>query len=154
MTDTVYRRPTWLRRRLVNPALRAVVLRTGLGRGGDRNLLRVLRVRGRHSGREHDVPLRVAVWNGDRYVVSLLGEAQWVRNLRTAGTAQLLVGRGVEQVIAYEIEGEEKAAFLRWYCRQPEHRLGVRAGMRVNPARADLDRLVRQHPIFRLDTHL
>jgi deazaflavin-dependent oxidoreductase (nitroreductase family) len=154
MTHTVYRRPTWVRVKIVNPVLSALVLRTGLGRRGEQNLLRVLRVRGRRSGREYDTPVRIAIRGGTRYVVSLLGEAQWVRNLRAAGTAQLLVGTSAEPVHSYEIGGEEKVAFLEWYCRQPAHRLSVRAGLKVNPVQltsADISRLVRHHPIFRLD---
>ena len=154
MTDTLYRRPTWVRVRLVNPLLRAMVLRAGLGRRGEQNVMRVLRVRGRRSGREYEVPLRIAIWEGKRYVVSLQGEAEWARNLRAAGTAQLLVGTNVEPIVGHEIRGEEKVAFLHWYCRQPAHRLSVRAGLKVNPANptpADIDWLVRQHPIFRLD---
>jgi hypothetical protein len=154
MTGTIYRRPTWVRVKFVNPVLSALVLRAGLGRRGEQNQLRVLRVRGRRSGRECDTPVRIAMWGGTRYVISLLGEAQWVKNLRAAGTAQLLVGSSVEPVFSYEIGGEEKVAFLEWYCRQPAHRLSVRAGLKVNPVEltsADIRRLVHQHPIFRLD---
>jgi len=154
MPDAPYRRPTWVRIRLVNPLLRAMVLRGGLGSRGEQNVMRVLRVRGRRSGRQHDIPIRIAAWNGERHIVSLLGEAQWVRNLRAAETAQLLVGTTVEPVRAHEIDAEEKLAFLQWYCRQPEHRLSVRAGLKVDPGNltpADLDRLVRQNPVFRLD---
>jgi deazaflavin-dependent oxidoreductase (nitroreductase family) len=154
VSDTIYSRPTWVRVRLVNPLLRFLVRRAGLGRRGDRNLMRLLRVSGRRTGRSYEVPVRIAAWDGGRYVVSLLGEAQWVRNLRAAGVAQLLVGAQVEPVVAHEIRAEEKVAFLYWYCRQPDHRLSVRGGLKVNPANltsAEIDRLVRQHPVFRLD---
>ena len=152
MADDVYRRPTWVRLRLVNPVLRTLVLRARLGRRGEQNLMRVLRVRGRRSGREYDVPLRIAAWQGERYVVSLVGEAEWVRNLRAAGAAQLLLGASTEPVVAHEVGGAEKAAFLAWYCRQPEHRLSVRAGLTVRsarPAAAELERVAREHPVFR-----
>jgi deazaflavin-dependent oxidoreductase (nitroreductase family) len=154
VSDTIYRHPTWVRVRLVNPLVRVLVRRAGLGRRGDRNLMRLLRVRGRRSGREYDVPVRIAAWDGKRYVVSLLGEAQWVRNLRAAGTARLLGGAHPEPVVAQEIRAEEKVAFLYWYCRQRDHRLSVRAGLKADPANltsAEIDRLVHQHPVFRLD---
>jgi hypothetical protein len=51
VTDRYYRPPTWVRTRLANPLFRVLVLRAGLGRRGDQNLMRVLRVRGRRSGR-------------------------------------------------------------------------------------------------------
>ena len=112
MTDRYYRPPTWVRTRLVNPVLRALVLRAGLGRGGDQNLMRVLRVRGRRSGRSYEVPVRIAAWNGQRYILSLLGESQWARNLRAAGTAQLLLGRQVEPVVAREPTPRRRRPFL------------------------------------------
>ena len=153
-TDRYYRRPTWVRIRLVNPLLRVLVLRAGLGHRGDQNLMRVVRVRGRRSGRLYEVPVRIAAWKGQRYIVSLQGESQWARNLRAAGTAQLLVGTSVEPVVAREIQAEEKAAFLAWYCQQPDHRLSVRYGLKADTANltaAEADRLARQHPVFRLE---
>lgn len=154
MTDRYYRPPTWVRTRLVNPVLRALVLRAGLGRRGDQNLMRVLRVRGRRSGRFYEVPVRIAAWKRQRYILSLLGESQWARNLRAAGTAQLLLGASVEPVVARELQAQEKAAFLAWYCQQPEHRLSVRRGLKASTANltpAEVDRLVRQYPVFRLE---
>jgi deazaflavin-dependent oxidoreductase (nitroreductase family) len=154
MTGRYYRPPTWVRVRLVNPLLRALVLRAGLGRRGDQNLMRVLRVQGRRSGRLYEVPMRIATWDGQRYIVSLQGDSQWARNLRAAGTAQLLVGTSVEPVVAREIQAEEKAAFLAWYCQQPDHQLSVRYGLKADTANltpAEVDRLARQYPVFRLE---
>jgi deazaflavin-dependent oxidoreductase (nitroreductase family) len=153
VTELVYRRPTWIRRRLVNPLFRYLVLRGRLGQG-EQNLMRVLRVRGRRSGRELDVPVRVAVRHGQRYIVSLLGQTEWARNLRAAGTAQLILGAAVETVTAHELSRVDKQAFLAWYCQVPAHRLSVRTGLNLdpaNPAPDDLARAARQHPVFRLD---
>jgi deazaflavin-dependent oxidoreductase (nitroreductase family) len=156
LTDRYYRPPTWVRTRLVNPLFRVLVLRAGLGRRGrgGQDLMRVLRVRGRRSGRVYDVPVRVATWNGQRHVLSMLGEAQWVRNLRAAGAAQLLVGRQVEPVVARELRAEEKAAFLTWYCQHPAYRLRARTALGADTANltaAEIDRLARQYPVFRLE---
>ncbi len=156
MTDRYYRRPTWVRVRLVNPLFRTLVLRAGLGRRGrgGQDVMRVLRVRGRRSGRSYDVPVRIATWDGQRYILSMLGEAQWVRNLRAAGAAQLLVGTSVEPVAAREIWAEEKAAFLTWYCQHPAYRLRARTALRADTANltpAEVDRLARRYPVFRLE---
>ena len=151
--DPVYRRPTWIRRRLVNPLFRYLVLRGRLGQG-EQNLMRVLRVRGRRSGREFDIPIRVAVYHGQRYVISLLGQTEWARNLRAAGTAQLVLGSAVEAVTAHELSTTDKQVFLAWYCEVPEHRLSVRAGLKLDPANPtpdDLAHAARRHPVFRLD---
>src|SRR5690242_3195428 len=115
MSTTYYQPPSHLRVALINPILRVMVLRFGLGSSGEQDVMRVLRVRGRKSGREYDVPVRIAVWEGQHYVLSMLGEAQWVRNLRAAGEAQLVVGKTVENIHTQEILGEEKMAFLTWY---------------------------------------
>lgn len=45
-----------------------------------------------------------------------------VRNLRTAGTAELVVGGTVEPIRALATHGEQKGAFLRQYFQQPELR--------------------------------
>jgi deazaflavin-dependent oxidoreductase (nitroreductase family) len=157
VTDRYYRPPTWVRRRLVNPLFRFLVLRAGLGRRGrgGQDVMRVLRVRGRRSGRLYEVPVRIATWNGRRYVLSMLGEAQWVRNLRAAGAAQLLLGRQVEPVAAREIRTEEKAAFLTWYCQHPAYRLRARTALGADTANliaAEVDRLARRYPVFRLES--
>ena len=148
----LYRRPTWVRRAVVNPIARRVVLR-GRGGTGEQNLMRLLRVAGRVSGRPHDVPVRVAMREGERYVVSLLGETEWARNLRAAGSAVLVHGDEAVTVTAQELSPEQGADFLRWYCTVPDHALSVRAGLRLDRRRPDpeaLLRAARDHPVFRL----
>src|SRR5215468_11414176 len=50
------------------------------------NYLVTLEVRGRRSGRTARLPLVMAVVEGERYLVSMLGaEADWVRNVKAAG---------------------------------------------------------------------
>src|SRR5512140_3486217 len=45
-----------------------------------------LEVRGRRSGRMTSLPLVMAVVEGERYLVSMLGaEVDWVRNVKAAG---------------------------------------------------------------------
>jgi deazaflavin-dependent oxidoreductase (nitroreductase family) len=104
--------------RTMNPVIRFMVRRGTGGRGAD--LLRILRVRGRKSGRDYEVPVRVAVLDGQRYVISLLGDAQWVRNLRAAGQAQLLHGTSAEAVSAREISEKEKTELLTRLCGIPQ----------------------------------
>lgn len=96
--------------RYVNPVMRLMVRMGSGGRGAD--LLRVLRVRGRTSGRLYEVPVRVAVLDGQRYLMTMTGDTQWARNLRAAGQGQLVLGKTAEQVSAREIDGQEKTAFF------------------------------------------
>jgi hypothetical protein len=119
MTDSYDQPPSWFHTRVPQPVLRALVLRAGFGRRGEQNVMRVLRVPGLRSGRRYEVPVRIAVWNDQRYFVSVQGESQWARNPRAARTAELLVGASVEPITARELRADEKAAFLAWYCREP-----------------------------------
>jgi hypothetical protein len=99
--------------------------------------------------------VRIATWGGRRYILSMLGESQWARNLRVAGMAQLIVGTAVEPVTATEVHADDKAAFLTWYCRHPAYRLRARYGLRADTAHltpAEIDRLARQYPVFRLES--
>jgi deazaflavin-dependent oxidoreductase (nitroreductase family) len=137
---------------VVNPILRFLVLRCGVGSRDNQDILRILRVRGRKSGRLYDVPVRIAVLNDRRYILAMLGESQWVRNLRAVDIAQLMAGKKVEPIRADEIQGEEKAAFLTWYIQQyaQRARYGLKADtMHVTPA--EIARLARLYPVFRLE---
>ena len=139
---------------VVNPIFRFLVLKFGLGTRGDQDVLRILRVRGRTSGRTHEIPVRIAKLDGQRYVISMLGESQWARNLRAAGEAQLLAGRNVESVRADEIVGNQKAAFLTWYCQHPEFAQRARYALKADSAQltpAEIERLCRLWPVFRLE---
>jgi hypothetical protein len=103
---------------VINPVMRFVVRRGGGGRGQD--VLRVLRVRGRKSGRLYDVPVRVALVGGRRYVMTMLGDTQWARNLRAAGHAVLISGAAEEAIGVAELAGADKVEFLRQVFQVPQ----------------------------------
>ena len=154
MTTTYYHPPSHLRVALINPIFRFLVLRFGLGSSGEQDAMRVLRVTGRTSGREYDVPVRVTVWEGQRYVLSMLGEAQWVKNLRAASEAQIVVGKRVETVHTHELVGDEKAAFLTWYCQHPEYAMRARFALKADTQHLtpeEVARLAGLFPVFRLE---
>jgi hypothetical protein len=75
-----------------------------------------LEVRGRKSGRVISFPVVIATCNGERYLVSMLGEeVNWVRNVRAAdGDAVLRHGRR-ESVRLVEVPADERPAILRRY---------------------------------------
>lgn len=156
MTTLYYQPPSHFRVTLINPLLRFLVLRFGLGSTGEQDMMRILRVRGRKSGREYDVPVRIAVWEGQWYVLSMLGDAQWVRNLRAVTTAQMIVGKTVELIRTQEIHGDEKAAFLSWYCQHPEYAMRARFALKADTKHLtpeEIDRLAALYPVFRLETN-
>ncbi len=95
--------------RALDRVLALWVHRVGLGRVVE------LRVRGRRSGRERPLLVTLLSVGGDRYVGHPNGEAQWVRNLESAGSAVLVVrGRPPEIVRAVRLAaGEERDDAIR-----------------------------------------
>src|SRR5215467_10146285 len=80
------------------------------------NYLVTLEVLGRRSGRTARLPLVMAVVEGERYLVSMLGaEVDWVRNVKAAaGNVTLRHGRR-EQVRLEEVPPEQRAPVLKAY---------------------------------------
>jgi deazaflavin-dependent oxidoreductase (nitroreductase family) len=83
------------------------------------NYLVTLEVVGRRSGRTSSFPLVLAVVDGERYLVSMLGrDVAWVRNLRAAdGNALLRHGRA-ERVRLAEVPIAQRATVLKAYLRR------------------------------------
>ncbi|MGW4243113.1 nitroreductase/quinone reductase family protein [Nocardia sp. NPDC004722] len=127
--------------RYVNPVIRLLV-RAGVGVGGsEADLLRTLQVDGRVSGRTYEVPVRVAVIDGERYVMTMQGDTAWARNLRASGKARLLYRGRAEHVEARELVGEEKTRFLTTLFHDPIFARRARSVLRsrLGEAPEDLD---------------
>jgi len=75
-----------------------------------------LEVRGRRSGKAVSLPVVITDYEGERYLVSMLGsEANWVRNLEAdGGRAELRHGRR-ESVSLVEVDPALRAPILRRY---------------------------------------
>ncbi len=159
MTAAGYQKPSRLTTafyRIVNPLIRFLVFRFNFQRDGEQDALRILRVRGRKSGKLYETPVRVATFEGGRYIVASTGESQWVRNLRTSGSADFLVGTTVEPILAHELQDREKIRFWTWYCQQPMYATRVRYGLGTNTKQLmpeGLERLARRYPVFRIGTN-
>ena len=75
-----------------------------------------LEVVGRSSGRLLSCPVVIADWEGERYLVSMLGEtASWVRNVRAAKGRAVVRHRKRETVVLEEVAVERRPAILRRY---------------------------------------
>ena len=85
-------------------------------RGIAPNYFVMLEVVGRRSGRSISFPLVMAVVDGERYLVSMLGaDVAWVQNVKAAsGRAVLRHGR-TEQVRLKELPIEKRAPVLKAY---------------------------------------
>jgi hypothetical protein len=109
-----------------------------------------LEVPGRRTGRRISLPLVVADYEGERYLVSMLGpDANWVRNVRAAdGRAVLRHGRR-EAVRLEEVEVGDRAPVLRRYLALAP---GARPHLPVD-RRAPLEEFTRiadRVPVFRV----
>src|SRR5215216_5371962 len=82
------------------------------------NYLITLEVVGRRSGRVISFPLAMVRLDGERYLVSMLGDkATWVQNLRAAGGSATLRHGQTEHVQLEEVAVEERARVLKAYLR-------------------------------------
>ena len=70
-------------------------------------------IRGRKSGLPRTTPLAIIEVAGRRWIWAPWGDVQWVRNLRAAGRATIIVRRRKEEVTATELDPTERVAFFR-----------------------------------------
>lgn len=145
-TRWMYRghRPNWLAR-IMNRAS-AVVASWGI----TSNYMVTLEVAGRKSGRIFTLPLVVAVIDGERYLVSMLGDnVQWVQNVRAAGGKAILRSGGREEVQLEEVPANQRAPILRAYLHRAP---GARPHVPVNKdaALAEFQKIAAAFPVFRL----
>lgn len=109
-----------------------------------------LEVTGRRSGRTIAAPVVVADWQGERYLVSMLGErANWVRNVRAAGGRAALRRRGREPVRLEEVDPSARAPILRRYLQLAP---GARPHIPVDRRAplAEFERIADRYPVFRV----
>jgi deazaflavin-dependent oxidoreductase (nitroreductase family) len=78
-----------------------------------------LEVTGRKSGRTVSLPVAVAVVDGERYLVSMLGEnTNWVLNVRATGGRAVLRSGSREEVHLEEVPAEQRASILKAYLQR------------------------------------
>lgn len=106
-----------------------------------------LEVPGRRSGRTTSFPLGMADVDGRWYLVSMLGECNWVANVRAAGGEAVLRRRRRRPVRLVEVPVERRAPILRRYVQKvPGGRphIPIPKGAPVTEFAAVADR----HPVF------
>ncbi|GAA1482916.1 nitroreductase/quinone reductase family protein [Gordonia sinesedis] len=74
-----------------------------------------LTVPGRISGRPQRIPVNPLPLDGCEYLVSIRGEAQWVRNARAAGSVEVRRGRRRRTVRVSELPVADRVPVLRAY---------------------------------------
>ena len=116
------------------------------------NYLVTLEVVGRQSGKLISFPLAMTVLDGERYLVSMLGEdANWVRNVRAAGGKAVLRHGRSETVFLEEVGVQERAVTIKPYLQIAP---GARPHIPVDkdaPIQA-FEEIAPKYPVFRILT--
>ena len=115
------------------------------------NFMVTLEVVGRQSGKTIGFPLAMVVVNGERYLVSMLGqEANWVKNIRAAGGKATLRHGISEQVVLVEVDASLRAPILKAYLRIAP---GARPHIPVDKdaPMAEFEKIAAQYPVFKLE---
>ena len=109
-----------------------------------------LEVKGRRTGVPVSFPVMVADYDGERYLVSMLGnDANWVRNVRAADGRAVLRRGAREQVHLEEVEPGGRAPILRRYLAVAP---GARPHLPVDQHAplADFEQIADEFPFFRI----
>lgn len=137
-------RPHWIAT-ILNRTWAALASR-GFGPGS----ITTLEVIGRKSGRAVSLPVVMAVVDGHRYLVSMLGEdGQWVLNVRAAGGKAVLLRRRREEVQLEEVPAGQRAPILKDYLQRAP---GARPHVPVDKDAPleEFERIASAFPVFRV----
>ena len=114
------------------------------------NYLVTLEVSGRRSGKTVSLPLVMVRLDGERYLVSMLGEdAAWVRNVKAAGGHVVLRHGAREHVRLEALPTERRAPILKSYLHRAP---GARPHFPIDKDAplTDFERIAAQFPVFRV----
>jgi hypothetical protein len=109
-----------------------------------------LEVVGRRSGRAISLPLVMAVVDGKRYLVSMLGaDVAWVRNVEAAGGRAILHHGRAEPVRLEPLPPERRAPVLKAYLQRAP---GARPHVPVDKDAPleDFEAIASDRPVFRV----
>jgi deazaflavin-dependent oxidoreductase (nitroreductase family) len=109
-----------------------------------------LEIPGRRSGRVISFPVAIADFEGECYLVSMLGKnVNWVRNLQAAGGQAVLRHGRRESVHLEEVEPGARAPILRRYLQvAPGARPHVPVDRRA--PLAEFAQIAADYPVFRI----
>jgi deazaflavin-dependent oxidoreductase (nitroreductase family) len=110
-----YRRSSWFILHVANPLIRFSSGTLGLGKSSG---FRILKIKGRKSGKIYSIPVRLLELDGKRYLVALQGETFWVKNLRAQHAGQLQFANHTTNFEATELPDSEKLPVLRAYLKR------------------------------------
>jgi deazaflavin-dependent oxidoreductase (nitroreductase family) len=132
----------------VSNTLTVTLLRAGVKLfGPGRYPMYLLTVRGRKRGLPRTVPIVIWEHDGKRYVGSVYGIVDWVRNLRASKEAILTRGRRSETVNVTELPRDEAALVLREDIKGGNP-FARSYGVAADASLEEFERAVLTHPIF------
>jgi hypothetical protein len=114
------------------------------------NYLVALDVVGRRSGRVLSLPVVMAVVDGERYLVSMLGEeVDWVRNVRAAGGNVTLRHGAREEVRLEEVVDDRRVRVLKAYLKRAP---GARPHLPIHKDAplSEFEQVSSRYPVFRV----
>ena len=112
--------------------------------------LNTLEVRGRRTGKLRSFPVVVADYEGERYIVAMLGDrANWVANVRASDGHAVLRHGHREAVRLEEVEPARRAPILKRYLQLAP---GARAHLAVDRQAplAEFQAVAQRYPVFRV----
>ncbi|HEY3310571.1 MAG TPA: hypothetical protein VGK00_02920 [Anaerolineales bacterium] len=116
------------------------------------NWLVTLEVEGRRSKKMINFPMAMTVVDGERYLVSMLGEdTNWVQNVRAAAGKAWLQHGIREQVLLEELDASRRAPVLKVYL---QHAPGARPHIPVSKDApvAEFEKIAQDFPVFIVKT--
>ncbi len=110
-----------------------------------------LETTGYRTGRPRAIPVVLADYGGDRYIVSMLGErSPWVRNIRAAGGVAAIKHGHRSEVHLVEVPPDDRAAVIKAYLgraidARPHFPIAWDAPIH------DFERIASEYPVFRIE---
>jgi len=109
-----------------------------------------LEVKGRRSGKAVAFPLVLVAYEGERYLVSMLGkEVNWVHNVRAANGHAVLRHGNPTDVVLLEVPATERAPILQRYLQlapggRPHFPVSRHAPL------TEFEQIADRYPVFRV----
>jgi len=124
------------------------------GLGLTPGILLTLQVEDRSSGRLHATVLVVARYQGQRYLVSMLGNgSEWVQNVRAAGGKAFIKRGRARPVMLTELPPQERAPILKvWSQVATSGRQHLPVSHRASVSA--FEAIAGDYPVFRIDPAL
>ena len=108
-----------------------------------------LEVRGRRTGHPHRVAVVVAKHEGREYLVSMVGQGEWVKNVRAARGDAYLVSSRRRKVRLQEVSIDQRAPIIKDYLRvAPGGRPHI--GLGPTATNTQCERVAPYYPVFQI----